>query len=64
MYVIHCEAAISSEEQVYIQVPEMEVTAASSPKGTGFGRDDSGALLVPGCKVRKEELGIYVTGYT
>lgn len=64
MYVIHREAAISSEEQVYIQVPEMEVTAAYSPKGTGFGRDDSGALLVPGYKVRKEGLEICVTGCT
>lgn len=64
MYMIHCEAVISSEEQVYIQVPEMEVTAAYSPKGTGFGRDDNGTLLVPGYKVHKEGLEIYVTGCT
>lgn len=37
MYVIHREAAISSEEQVYIQFSDMEVTAAYSPKGMSLG---------------------------
>lgn len=34
----------------------MEVTASHSPKGTELGSDDSGALLVPGYKILKEEL--------